>query len=71
MLRSEGFWFLRLGSVIERADNTGAACSTSNTTSSSPKGEQVGGALDRDQWTTILHTVSAANRLPSHLSRRS
>jgi uncharacterized alpha-E superfamily protein len=26
-----------------------------------PKGQQVGGALDRDQWTAILQTVSARN----------
>jgi uncharacterized alpha-E superfamily protein len=26
-----------------------------------PPGERVGGKLDRDQWTTILHTVSARN----------
>jgi uncharacterized alpha-E superfamily protein len=26
-----------------------------------PEGESVGGAMDRDQWTTILQTVSAVN----------
>ena len=26
-----------------------------------PEGEAVGGAVDRDQWTTILQTVSAVN----------
>ena len=26
-----------------------------------PEGEQVGGVVDRDQWQSILHTVSAVN----------
>jgi len=58
MLRSEGFWFLRLGSVIERADNTARLLDVKYYLLL-PEGEQVGGVLDRDQWTTILHTVSA------------
>lgn len=58
MLRSEGYWFLRLGSVIERADNTARLLDVKYYLLL-PKGEQVGGTLDRDQWTTILHTVSA------------
>jgi uncharacterized alpha-E superfamily protein len=58
MLRSEGYWFLRLGSVIERADNTARLLDVKYYLLL-PKGEQIGGALDRDQWTTILHTVSA------------
>lgn len=58
MLRSEGYWFLRLGSVIERADNTARLLDVKYYLLL-PEGEQVGGTLDRDQWTTILHTVSA------------
>ena len=58
MLRSEGYWFLRLGSVIERADNTARLLDVKYYILL-PEGEQVGGTLDRDQWTTILHTVSA------------
>jgi len=58
MLRSEGYWFLRLGSVVERADNTARLLDVKYYLLL-PKGERVGGALDRDQWTTILHTVSA------------
>jgi uncharacterized alpha-E superfamily protein len=58
MLRSEGFWFLRLGSVVERADNTARLLDVKYYLLL-PEGEQVGGVLDRDQWTTILHTVSA------------
>jgi uncharacterized alpha-E superfamily protein len=58
MLRSEGYWFLRLGSVLERADNTARLLDVKYYLLL-PEGEQVGGVLDRDQWTTILHTVSA------------
>jgi uncharacterized alpha-E superfamily protein len=58
MLRSEGYWFLRLGSVIERADNTARLLDVKYYILL-PEGEQIGGVLDRDQWTTILHTVSA------------
>ncbi|HEY0626404.1 MAG TPA: alpha-E domain-containing protein [Allosphingosinicella sp.] len=58
MLRSEGYWFLRLGSVIERADNTARLLDVKYYILL-PEGEPVGGTLDRDQWTTILHTVSA------------
>jgi uncharacterized alpha-E superfamily protein len=60
MLRRESYWFLRLGSVIERGDNTARLLDVKYYLLL-PEGEQVGGALDRDQWTTILHTVSARN----------
>lgn len=58
MLRNEGYWFLRLGSMLERADNTARLLDVKYYLLL-PEGEQIGGALDRDQWTTILHTVSA------------
>jgi uncharacterized alpha-E superfamily protein len=58
MLRKEAFWFMRLGSVVERGDNTARLLDVKYYLLL-PQGEQVGGALDRDQWTTILHTVSA------------
>jgi uncharacterized alpha-E superfamily protein len=58
MLRKEAYWFLRLGSVIERGDNTARLLDVKYYLLL-PRGEEVGGALDRDQWTTILHTVSA------------
>jgi uncharacterized alpha-E superfamily protein len=60
MLRREAFWFLRLGSVVERGDNTARLLDVKYYLLL-PEGEQVGGTLDRDQWTTILHTVSARN----------
>ena len=60
MLRRESYWFLRLGAVIERADNTARLLDVKYYLLL-PPGERVGGTLDRDQWTTILHTVSARN----------
>ena len=58
MLRSEGHWFMQLGSTIERGDNTARLVDVKYYLLL-PPGQPVGGALDRDQWTTILHTVSA------------
>lgn len=60
MLRRESFWFMRLGSVIERGDNTARLLDVKYYLLL-PEGEQVGGTLDRDQWTAILQTVSARN----------
>ncbi|MDB5663303.1 MAG: hypothetical protein JWM38_1184 [Sphingomonas bacterium] len=58
MLRNESSWFLGLGAAIERADNTARLIDVKYHLLL-PEGEKVGGAIDRDQWTTILHTVSA------------
>lgn len=60
MLRNEGSWFLMLGAAIERADNTARLIDVKYHLLL-PEGELVGGVIDRDQWTTILHTVSAVN----------
>jgi uncharacterized alpha-E superfamily protein len=60
MLRSEAYWFMRLGSVVERADNTARLLDVKYYLLL-PEGQHVGGALDRDQWTTLLQTVSARN----------
>lgn len=60
MLRQEAYWFMRLGSVIERCDNTARLLDVKYYLIL-PEGEQIGGTLDRDQWTTILQTVSARN----------
>jgi uncharacterized alpha-E superfamily protein len=60
MLRRESYWFIRLGSVIERGDNTARLLDVKYYLLL-PEGERVGGILDRDQWTTILQTVSARN----------
>lgn len=58
MLRNQATWFIRLGSAIERADNTARLVDVKYHLLL-PEGERVGGVLDRDQWTTILQTVSA------------
>jgi uncharacterized alpha-E superfamily protein len=60
MLRHESSWFMRLGSAIERGDNTARLLDVKYYLLL-PKGQKVGGALDRDQWTAILQTVSARN----------
>lgn len=60
MLRSEAYWFTRLGSVMERGDNTARLLDVKYYLLL-PEGQQVGGTLDRDQWTTILQTASARN----------
>ena len=60
MLRHESFWFMRLGSAIERGDNTARLLDVKYYLLL-PKSEKIGGALDRDQWTAILETVSARN----------
>jgi uncharacterized alpha-E superfamily protein len=58
MLRNQATWFVRLGQAIERADNTARLLDVKYHILL-PEGERVGGVLDRDQWTTILQTVSA------------
>jgi len=58
MLRSEGSWFMQLGSVIERGDNTARLLDVKYYLLL-PPGQEVGGALDRDQWSTLLQIVSA------------
>ena len=60
MMRNQATWFIRLGAAIERADNTARLLDVKYHLLL-PKGEQVGGVVDRDQWTTILQTVSAVN----------
>jgi uncharacterized alpha-E superfamily protein len=58
MLRNQSTWFIRLGQAVERADNTARLLDVKYHILL-PEGEQVGGVVDRDQWTTILQTVSA------------
>ena len=52
-----GAW-RREGQAVERADNTARLLDVKYHLLL-PEGEQVGGVVDRDQWTTILQTVSA------------
>jgi uncharacterized alpha-E superfamily protein len=60
MLRNPASLFLRLGAVVERADNTARLLDVKYHILL-PEGEKVGGTVDREQWTTILQTVSAVN----------
>jgi uncharacterized alpha-E superfamily protein len=58
MMRNPTTWLLRLGQAVERADNTARLLDVKYHILL-PEGETVGGIVDRDQWTTILQTVSA------------
>ena len=58
MLRNQTTWFIRLGQAVERSDNTARLLDVKYHLLL-PEGERVGGVVDRDQWTTILQTVSA------------
>jgi uncharacterized alpha-E superfamily protein len=58
MLRNDAFWFTRIGTAIERADNTARILDVKYHILL-PATESVGGTLDYFQWTTILRQVSA------------
>ena len=58
MLRSDAYWFARLGSHIERADNTARILDVKYHVLL-PDYEVVGGGLDYHHWTSILRAVSA------------
>lgn len=58
MMRNQASWFVRLGQAVERADNTARLVDVKYHLLL-PKDQEVGGPIDRDQWTTILQTVSA------------
>ena len=60
MMRNEATWLIQLGAAVERADNTARLIDVKYHLLL-PEGERVGGVVDRDQWTTILQTVSAVN----------
>jgi uncharacterized alpha-E superfamily protein len=59
MLRSEAYWFNRLGLFIERADNTARLLDVKYHLLL-PSSEPIGGSLDYFQWVAILRAVSAA-----------
>lgn len=60
MMRNEPTLLIQLGAAVERADNTARLVDVKYHLLL-PEGEAVGGVVDRDQWTTILQTVSAVN----------
>lgn len=57
-LREPTYWFLRLGTTIERADTTARLLDVKYHLLL-PRTEPIGGSLDYFQWTTLLRTVSA------------
>ncbi len=58
MLRSDSYWFTRLGVFLERADNTARILDVKYHLLL-PEAEHVGGPLDYFQWAAILRSVSA------------
>ncbi|WP_085808614.1 alpha-E domain-containing protein [Sphingomonas sp. TZW2008] len=58
MLRNQTTLFLRLGQATERVDDTARLLDVKYHILL-PEDQSVGGTVDRDQWTTILQTVSA------------
>jgi uncharacterized alpha-E superfamily protein len=58
MLRNNAFYFTRLGTFIERADNTARILEVKYYVLL-PEHEGIGGALDYYQWQSILRSVSA------------
>jgi uncharacterized alpha-E superfamily protein len=60
MIRDEGYSFIRLGTFLERADNTARILDAKYHTLL-PSVEDVGGAVDYYQWSALLRSVSAFN----------
>lgn len=58
MLRNDAYYFVRLGTALERADNTARLLDVKYHLLL-PEREPVGGGLDFFQWTTLLREVSA------------
>lgn len=60
MLRTDHYWFQRLGMYIERADNTARLLDVKYHVLL-PENEPVGGGLDYFQWSALLRSLSALN----------
>ena len=58
MLRNDAYWFTRLGTFIERADNTARILDVKYHVLL-PEHASIGGTLDYYQWASILRSVSA------------
>ena len=67
-MRGEAFNFSRLGTFLERADNTARILDVKYHILL-PRVEDVGGALDYYQWTALLRSVSAFETYRTHLPR--
>jgi uncharacterized alpha-E superfamily protein len=59
MLRNENYWFVRLGTFLERADNTARILDVKYHLLLPQDSSGVGGMLDYYQWTSVLRAVSA------------
>jgi len=59
MLRNEIYWFTRLGTALERADNTARILDVKYHLLLPRESSGVGGMLDYYQWTSVLRAVSA------------
>lgn len=60
MLRTDHYWFQRLGMYIERGDNTARLLDVKYHVLL-PDAEPVGGGLDYFQWSSLLRALSAQN----------
>jgi uncharacterized alpha-E superfamily protein len=60
MLRTDHYWFQRLGMLVERADTTARLLDVKYHVLL-PDPEPVGGGLDYFQWSALLRAVSALN----------
>lgn len=58
MLRNDAFWFVQVGTYLERADNSARILDVKYHVML-PQGEGVGGAVDHCQWESILRAFSA------------
>ncbi len=58
IMRNDAFYFSQIGAFMERADNTARILDVKYWLLL-PHDEAVGGELDRNQWSTILRSVSA------------
>jgi uncharacterized alpha-E superfamily protein len=58
MIRDEGYHFIRLGTFLERADNTARILDVKYHTLL-PSVQDVGGAVDYYQWSALLRSLSA------------
>lgn len=58
MLRDDGYKFVRLGTFIERADNTARLLDVKYHLLL-PSGEEIGGAVDYYEWSSLLRSVSS------------
>lgn len=58
MLRKDSYWFVRLGTFVERGDNTARILDVKYHVLL-PTAESVGGGVDYHQWAAILRSVSA------------